>query len=281
MSNYYCFIAGLPEITLDDERIFYSVKEFKEELENVLSPKDKKIVSVFFLQFDNKNLLSFLRDKESSFDNRGNYSKEEIEELCQNLKESDTYSSKKFPGYFIRFIQAYIQNKPVYESLMWEDQLSSLYYEYAGHCKNKFISEWYHLNLNLNNMMASVTCRKYDLDNRTAILGSSEIADVIRESGQRDMGLTGVLDYLENVLQISEEKNLKEREKQLDIFRWEWLEEHAFFHYFSVERIFVYLIKLELIERWMKLDPESGKKRFRKIINTLKNEIKAENYDFK
>ncbi|MCC8145957.1 MAG: DUF2764 domain-containing protein, partial [Bacteroidales bacterium] len=173
-----------------------------------------------------------------------------------------------------------IQDIPIDNNLVWEDQLSSLYFEYASKNKNKFVAEWYDLNLNLNNILAAITCRKYNTDNRSAIVGSSEIADTIRESGQRDMGLEGVVEFLETILRISEEKNLKEREKHLDIFRWEWLEEHVFLNYFSVERIFAYLVKLELIERWVSLNPESGKKRFREIINTLRSEVKVENYDF-
>ena len=32
MSKYYCLIAGLPQIALDDSKPFYTVASFKEEI---------------------------------------------------------------------------------------------------------------------------------------------------------------------------------------------------------------------------------------------------------
>jgi len=37
----------------------------------------------------------------------------------------------------------------------------------------------------------------------------------------------------------------------------------VFFHYFSVERIFAFVVRLALIERWMALDKEKGTALFR------------------
>lgn len=59
MSKYYCLIAGLPNISLDDSKLTYSVSEFRKELDGILTSRDKKLVDLFFLKFDNKNLLAF------------------------------------------------------------------------------------------------------------------------------------------------------------------------------------------------------------------------------
>ena len=56
MSKYYCLIAGLPNISLDDSKLTYSVSEFRKELDGILTSCDKKLVDLFFLKFDNKNL---------------------------------------------------------------------------------------------------------------------------------------------------------------------------------------------------------------------------------
>ena len=44
MSKYYCLIAGLPNIALDDSKLTYSVADFRTELAGILSAKDKKLV---------------------------------------------------------------------------------------------------------------------------------------------------------------------------------------------------------------------------------------------
>ena len=72
---------------------------------------------------------------------------------------------------------------------------------------------------------------------------------------------------------ISEITELVEREKKLDSLRWNWMEEATFFDYFTVERIFAFLLQLEMIERWIALDKEKGNQLFRSIIDALKDEV--------
>ena len=52
--------------------------------------------------------------------------------------------------------------------------------------------------------------------------------------------------------------------------KWEWLEEHTFFKPFDIESVFAYLLKLEMIERWVMLDKVTGEKTFREIVGAMK-----------
>jgi hypothetical protein len=99
------------------------------------------------------------------------------------------------------------------------------------------------------------------------------VCDALRTSGARDFGLSAEVDYIEALIKISEVAELMEREKRLDSLRWEWMDEQTFFDYFTVERLFVFLVQLEMVERWIMLDKEKGNQLFRNIINTLKNEV--------
>ncbi|MDE5787144.1 MAG: DUF2764 domain-containing protein, partial [Bacteroidaceae bacterium] len=44
---------------------------------------------------------------------------------------------------------------------------------------------------------------------------------------------------------------------------------------FSIEAIFAYLCRLEIQERWARLDVEQGKETFQKIINDLRGEAQV------
>ena len=88
-----------------------------------------------------------------------------------------------------------------------------------------------------------------------------------------DFGLSGEVDVFESLVKISEITELVEREKKLDALRWNWMEDAIFFDYFTVERIFAFLLKLEMIERWISLDKERGNQLFRSIIESLKNDV--------
>ncbi len=59
------------------------------------------------------------------------------------------------------------------------------------------------------------------------------------------------VDILSQVTRISEIAELVEREKKMDLLRWNWMEDAIFFNYFTVKRIFAFLLKLEMIGRWI------------------------------
>ena len=92
MSKYYYLVAGLPELTLEDSKLSYTVADFKTELYPALSEDDKKLIDLFYLKFDNANVLKLLKDKDAAIDPRGNYSSEELAEYISQLKDLTVYS---------------------------------------------------------------------------------------------------------------------------------------------------------------------------------------------
>ena len=273
MSKYYYYlVAGLPELTLEDSKLSYTVADFKAELYPDLSDKDRKLIDLFYLKFDNANVLKLLKDKDATNDPRGNFSAEELAEFISSLKEGDEIVDAMFHSYLSTFISEYF-NATAEDDFLHEDRLAALYYEYAMKCKNKFVSSWFAFNLTMNNILVALTARKFKMDIAPLIVGDTEVCEALRTSGARDFGLTGEVDFLDQLVKISETEELVEREKKIDQLRWNWMEEATFFNYFTVERLFVFLLQLEMIERWISLDKEKGNQLFRSIIATLKDEV--------
>ena len=273
MSKYYYYlVAGLPELTLEDSKLSYTVADFKAELYPELSDEDRKLIDLFYLKFDNANVLKLLKDKDAVIDPRGNYSAEELAEFISLLKDGDEVADAVFPSYFSTFISEYF-NTPAEDEFLHEDRLAALYYDYAMKCKNKFVSSWFAFNLTMNNILVALTARKFKMDIAPLIVGDTEVCEALRTSGARDFGLTGEVDFLDQLVKISETEELVEREKKIDQLRWNWMEEATFFNYFTIERLFVFLLQLEMIERWISLDKEKGNQLFRSIIATLKDEV--------
>ncbi len=273
MSKYYYYlVAGLPELTLEDSKLSYTVADFKAELYPELSDEDRKLIDLFYLKFDNANVLKLLKDKDAVIDPRGNYSAEELAEFISLLKDGDEVADAVFPSYLSTFISEYF-NTPAEDEFLHEDRLAALYYDYAMKCKNKFVSSWFAFNLTMNNILVALTARKFKMDIAPLIVGDTEVCEALRTSGARDFGLTGEVDFLDQLVKISETEELVEREKKIDQLRWNWMEEATFFNYFTIERLFVFLLQLEMIERWISLDKEKGNQLFRSIIATLKDEV--------
>lgn len=271
MTNYYCLVAGLPDLSLEDGKLNYTVANFKSELYPELSDKDKKLIDLFYLKFDNDNLLKLLKDKEAVTNSEGNYSSDELLALIASVREGDA-PDKKYPLYLYEFIAAYLA-LPADELYRAEDMLATYYYAYAMNCGNKFVSAWFEFNLNINNVLAALAARKYKMDVAQVVVGKTDVSEMIRSSNARDFGLTEMLEYFEPILRISEIDELVEREKKTDLLKWNWMEDAVFFDYFTVERIFVFLLKLEMIGRWISMDKEKGSELFRQIIDQLKSEV--------
>ena len=272
MSKYYYLVASLPELTLEDSRLSYTVADFKREIYPTLSGGDKKLIELFYLKFDNANVLKLLNDKEASIDLRGNYTAEELNEAIEQIKEGGESDVIALPSYLTEFLTDYFDANSD-KTIMLEDQLAALYYAYAMKCGNPFISSWFEFNLNINNILIAFTARKYKWEVSQYVVGNTEVCEALRTSGARDFGLTAEVDYLDQLSKISELTELVDREKKLDMLRWNWMEEKIFFNYFTIERIFVFLLQLEMIERWMALDKERGNQLFRSIIDELKYEV--------
>lgn len=270
MSTYYCLVAGLPDISLDDGKLSYSVSDFKAELYPDLSAQDRKLIDLFYLKFDNTAILKLLKNKDTVIEDKGNFSAEELLQLIEAVREGDT-PDKKYPSYLVNFVSQYLQlsQDELYRA---DDLLAALYYSYGMSSNNAFIASWFEFNLNLNNILAALAARKYKLEVSSVIVGATSICEQLRTSNARDFGLNETLEYFEALQRIADIEELVEREKKVDMLKWKWLEDESFFHYFTIERIFVFLM-LEMIERWISLDKEKGNELFRKMIQDLKNEV--------
>ena len=276
MGKYYYLVSGLPDISLDDGKLAYTVADFKAEMEATLSAKDQKLIDLFFLKYDNANLLACLKEADAPLDPRGRITREEFEAVYKALKEEEKLpKNEAIPAYHVTFIQRYLaeeqsEQKGEKAQVSWEDQLAALYYEAAMKAPNPFVAGWFELNLNINNVLTAITCRKYGFDKSLYIVGHNEIAEQIRTSNARDFGLSDAVEYLPELQRIAEETDLYARERKIDLLKGKGLEEQTFFKTFDLERVFAYLLQLEMIERWVNLDKARGEQTFRELVGAMK-----------
>lgn len=270
MANYYCQVAGLPDVAFDGSKAAFTVERFRDELYPELSARDAKCVDLLFLSIDNANILDILKHgEEAKIEQAGCYSKEDLLDIIASAKDGDA-PRKNVPSYLYRFFDYYFANENN-ENIIWNDVLSAYYYDYATTVSNKFVAGWFAFNRNVNNILVAFTARKYRMNIADVVIGDDEVASLLRTSAARDFELSGMLDYFEAVQRLSENGKLQEREHQLDELRWRWLDDNSVFNYFTVERLFVFLQKLIIIERWDALDAEKGMKRYNEMIAELKS----------
>ncbi len=265
--EYHCLVAGLPALFFDATRLATSIAELKAQLADDLHPSDYQLIRNFFLQYDNRNIFNILKGDASLFDTLGNYSLEQIEETIALLKDEDTdILSLDFPVYLSKFIRAYKSDIPLFIDMSWENQLIRLYYEHLLSVNN--------FELDLTNIITALNCRKHGLDIKNELIGEREININLIKSNARDFGISNEFPFLEEILRAADETDIMERERKFDLIKWKFLDDRVFFYYFTLEFVFAFIIKLDIISRWLKLDKETGEKMFRELIASVKTSYK-------
>lgn len=273
MSSYYCLMAGVPELSLENSRGGETVAGFKEELDEILSERDKSLMSHFYLKYDCRNLVGLLKNPDAEISPNGNFSREQYEDLIVSAREMN-FNVHRFPAFMSVFAREYDYNKDK-ENYFPEDALALEYYRYSMKCPNRMIAEWFSFNFDVTNILTALIVRKYGWNVSDYILGDNEVCEMIRDHNTRDFDLSHEYDYVTDLMKIVECEDPVEKEKKLDAFKWVWLDERTFFEPFSIEAVFAYMCKLEMLERWGKLDVENGRETFRQIIDNLRGEARV------
>lgn len=235
--GYECLMAGLPELKAGGEAPM-TMETLLLLLEENLSEKDKP-------------LLDLLRMKSDA---------PEISELVERYDDSiidqpDWWENAR-------------------NTLSEADLRTQLLYEYGLKSKNKFVRKWFAYNKDMNNVLVAAICRKHGFDVRKMIVGQGEVAEILRKNlQQKDFGLGGVMDSLQEIMSLVDIDNLMEREKRMDALRFVWLEEATLFVDFSIENVLAYYLQAEMLNRWSLLTVEQGEKVFRELVADMKKGV--------
>ena len=274
MANYYCLMAGVPDISLQDlQDPQISLQQFREQTEEVITEKDSRLLYYFYLKKDCLNLVRMLKNPDAEINSFGNLSREQLDDLITSARTMN-FNVHRYPSFMSIFAREYDYNKDK-NGYFPEDVILFEFYKYAMECPNKFIASWYKLNLDLTNMLTAFIARKYGWNVSYFIYGDNNVNEMIRNNNTKDFDLKHEYDYVVDIMKIVDTDDPVDKERLIDAFKWNWLDEATFFDVFSIEAVFAYLCKLEMMERWEMLEPEKGQARFKEIIETLRGEAKV------
>ncbi|HYQ58761.1 MAG TPA: DUF2764 family protein [Draconibacterium sp.] len=266
--EYYCLIAGLPDLFFDENKTTVNIPSFRKELKHQINLPDFKLVEYLFFLFDNQNLLNIVFNKDTSNSVPGNLSIKELE-----FQLSPENEKPELPGYMLRFLNWIKRNDTTELFPEAENKLNTLYYEYALDCPNNFLRQWFGFELNLKNILTASNCLKFNYDLGTHLLKvyeNSEVYALLINNKLKASYFEEHIPFHEEIFKIADfELELIEKEKAIDKLKWNYLEENTAFHYFTIEKILAYTIKLLLVKRWSTLDKATGIKLLNKLVDEL------------
>ena len=269
---YQYLVAGLPEIMLEDKKLSYSLAVFKEEIIANVNNADKKLAELLYLQHDANNTINLLLQNEKAFNKLGNFSKIELQDWIaqKNIESTDEMPASK-SAFLTNFIARYKDENKIYTGLNWEDQMVYYLYDFREKNNNRFLQEWFCFEHQFESLQAALIARKYNLQVSQKVYNNSEFSHSLVNSKSKDFGLTAEYTWVDTVIALYEETELLNREYQLDKMKWEKLNDLTVFNYFSIEVVLAYIIKLNIVDRWIKLDEEKGQQIFNSLIEEIQN----------
>jgi len=258
-------VAGLPDLFFSENKTGIDSLSFHDGLKEVLNESDFQLIKLLFLPSDNKNLLTLIFQSGNDFLRSGNFNKSFLEEQIARPTE--------IPQYMVDFV-LWVKNHEIKTKFPdAENILHSMFYEYVLQVRNTFIQQWFSFELNLKNVLTALNCRNfnYKTENQLIKTKNSKVHDLLINNQFKPNLYEEEMSCAEIIFRIAElDKNMVEKERMMDNLKWEWLDEHTFFHYFTIEKILGFLLKLQIIERWIKMDAETGKQLLNKLLNELK-----------
>lgn len=272
--RYYYFVAGLTDLLFDSGKGLPEMKEFREELRNNLHPDDYHLTTILFLPNDNKNLVSFLKGKKNNWDVDGNFSPEIFEEqkriLKSVLKEKDV-----LPDYMVRIMNEWYESETGIKNVQLNKRLAEGYVDIALNSGNRFLEKWVKFDTDLKNIFIFLNSKILELEVGHYLIGSDPFTEELSElfTSGKDFNIPAEPEYAPEIFKIATENEFIERERKTDLARWNYIDNLTFFEYFTIDFIIGYLIKYSIVLRWLKLEPETGKKMLQKFVNDMEKSV--------
>ena len=154
------------------------------------------------------------------------------------------------------------------------DNLSPHFYRAISKSCNRFLRTYFSFDLMLRNIQAAYLGRKHSIEPDSYLIGESEIVESLKKNKAPDFGIVSEVEFASRLLQIFEIKDLIEREKALDLLRWEEVDKICTYSHFDMDVILSFIFKAGILKRWRNLDKISGAQLFRKYVNEMRDSYK-------
>ncbi len=263
MSQYHCLVAGLRELLPDADPKGLDAAAVLAEIHESLTAKDRQHLALLRSYHDADNIIR-VRSSRTDLSAMGNLDAEQLAGALNDLH--------LLPDFLAGPIMAYTSDEEGED----EEQTGSFYQALMGSyyavCEAspcRFIRLWSQADRDIRNLLAAHNARKAGRPASEYIVGGGEVAEAILKSSSPDFGLGSEPDYAEPLRLAFEQGNLLEKERKIDAVRWATLDDITAFNYFDLDQVLSYVVKLGIVDRWMKLNEETGRELLQRMVNEI------------
>ena len=158
----------------------------------------------------------------------------------------------------------------------WDDdaRLNAEFYATALTHKDRFISEYFRFDLNIRNAKV-----KY-LNRALGRPADKDILSFTEDSPQNVLDAAGEeFEEAADLESILNTGDILSRERGIDDLMWEKVSNLTTFNYFDIDAILGFIAKLNIVARWYKLDEQTGREMFKRLVDEVRGTFKGVEYN--
>lgn len=145
------------------------------------------------------------------------------------------------------------------------DCLCEDFYRKAANSPVRFVREYFSFDLRLRNAKAR-------------FLNSSFGRPAAQDTIVLDVDNCDDFEERQEVDSILGGKDILARERSLDDLCWQKVEDITTFNYFDLDAILGFIVKMKIVDRWFKLDEQTGREYFRTLVSQVRSTFKGVEY---
>ena len=155
-----------------------------------------------------------------------------------------------------------------------EENLNAGFYGKALTHKDAFIREYFRFDLNVRNAKVKYLNKALGRDAEKDVLLFGEdtpqaVLDAVAEEFEEAADLETILNT----------GDILSRERGIDDLMWEKIDSLTTFNYFDIDAILGFITKLNIVARWYRLDEQTGREMFKKLVDEVRGTFKGVEYN--
>ena len=155
-----------------------------------------------------------------------------------------------------------------------EENLNAGFYGKALTHKDAFIREYFRFDLNVRNAKVKYLNKALGRDAEKDVLLFGEdtpqaVLDAVAEEFEEAADLETILNT----------GDILSRERGIDDLMWEKIDSLTTFNYFDIDAILGFITKLNIVARWYRLDEQTGREMFKRLVDEVRGTFKGVEYN--
>jgi len=265
--NYYYLISSFPNISPEMDASKVDFDEVFDLIYRNLSEEDRTLLRYLYYPNDMHNLLVELAEKHLAWP-MGSFKKPSIfqEEEIKSYK----LNKGNFPGFMHDFLA---DNEDRFAGMSLREMevgLMDRFYNEVFGLENNFLTSYYAFLRELRALVAAFQFNKYDFLSQPKIHDADRLLLQVGPDRTPAALVKKDYPYLDELVKGLSENQPEKIERFIDKVQWDFLESLSD-GAFSPSKVFAFTVKLQILQRWLKIDPKQDKAYFKELQNQIKN----------